>query len=362
MSSDAARRFRVAVAVVSISEAALAALLIVVVTGIALVIVYDPADPLTSVALMRLANPAAAFVRNLHYWSTQALLVLSVIHVWQHMARASDQRMRVGPRAPVGRACLGVLAWSGSCSRGDVEAQQALRVVHAAVEHPMDGRVARHRPSAMPTMCCWYCTMRRRSRCSSWWVTNTAGSWSRPVMVAPCCPCRSWLVVAVAADGPMPSSRVRGSCSACRKRSLVSSPGLVLIVSAILAVLAALRWSGLRRGAPCRPVTVATVYAALTVIGWGFRDGTGSGRRSGGAAVTGHVGWVVHPGSPALATGIAGDGAPGRVPGVPPRRDGLVVITRSGSHRVRVVSRRQHVLARRLDGACRHARGAGQPG
>ena len=73
------------------------ALLTAVVSGIALAVVYDPTAPLTSVALMRLANPAAALVRNLHYWSTQALLVLTTVHVWQHVARATDRRMRAGP-------------------------------------------------------------------------------------------------------------------------------------------------------------------------------------------------------------------------------------------------------------------------
>lgn len=320
MSSDAARRFRVAVAVVSISEAALAALLIVVVTGIALVIVYDPADPLTSVALMRLANPAAAFVRNLHYWSTQALLVLSVIHVWQHMARASDQRMRVGPwlRTCLAVPALGVLAWSGFVLKGDVEAQQALRVVHAAV-------------SGIPWMGTWLATalvgnadevllvyLHHAATFTVFLVVVVIEHgrllWPRPVMVATVVlPLSLLSLVASPSLHDGLDAVVKGPWFLLGMQEAFhwsSSPGLVLIVSAIpLAVLAALRWSGLRqrRIMLAALVTVATVYAALTVIGWGFRGRNWEWTtewRAQPSPVT--WGWVVRPGSPpALADGAS---------------------------------------------------------
>lgn len=116
-------------------EAGAAALLISIVSGVGLAIPYDATRPLSSVAVMLLANPAAAFFRNLHYWSAQAFLILSIVHVWDHVRRPEMRRMRFGAWL---RACLSVpaaalLAWSGFVLKGDTEAIQALRVVSTTV-------------------------------------------------------------------------------------------------------------------------------------------------------------------------------------------------------------------------------------
>lgn len=284
MSSEPGPRARLTIPPASVSEAALVALLLVTVTGIALAIVYDPTAPLTSVALIRLANPAAAFMRNLHYWSTQALLVLAAVHVWQHATRASERRMRVGPwlRTCLLVPALGLLAWSGFVLKGDVEAQQALRIVYTAV-------------SSVPWIGPWLATalvggpdgvvLIYLHHAATFtivlvFVVIEHGRllWPRPVAVA-------WVGLPLSALSLVASPSLHDGIGAIVKGPWFllgmqeafhwsSSPGLVIVLSTIpLAVLAALRWTDgrSRRIAFAMLVVSALAYSGLTVVGWAFR-------------------------------------------------------------------------------------------
>jgi hypothetical protein len=112
-------------------EAATAALIVATGSGAALAIPYDPSDALTSIATLLLANPAASFFRNLHYWSAQLFLLLSLAHAWDHVRRRDARPLRLGAwtRVCASVPVIGLLAWSGFVLKGDVEAWQAWRVV-----------------------------------------------------------------------------------------------------------------------------------------------------------------------------------------------------------------------------------------
>lgn len=143
MSDEAAASRRRPWVAVTWGEAATAALLVAIGSGVALAIPYDPGDALTSVATMLLANPAAAFFRNLHYWSAQAFVLLSLVHIWDHVRRREARPLRVGvwTRLCLSVPAIGLVAWSGFVLKGDVEAWQALRVVSATIEDlPVVGR------------------------------------------------------------------------------------------------------------------------------------------------------------------------------------------------------------------------------
>lgn len=110
------------------------AFVVAAVSGVALAIPYDPADAYGSIASMLLANPGAAYFRNLHYWSGQACLVLTVLHVWDHLRAKTESR--VGPsvwlRLALTLPLLAFLMVSGFMLRGDAEGGQAARIVAEA--------------------------------------------------------------------------------------------------------------------------------------------------------------------------------------------------------------------------------------
>lgn len=71
----------------SYGQVSLAAFLICGFSGVLLAIPYDVDDPSFSISQIMLLNPAASFIRNMHFWSAQIFLVFSLIHIWDHFNR-----------------------------------------------------------------------------------------------------------------------------------------------------------------------------------------------------------------------------------------------------------------------------------
>lgn len=63
---------------------AIASLLICGLTGVFLVIPYDPSNAYLSVTSFITANPAASLTRNIHYWSAEWFLFFTVLHFIEH--------------------------------------------------------------------------------------------------------------------------------------------------------------------------------------------------------------------------------------------------------------------------------------
>ncbi len=74
-------------------DLATAAFIVAAASGVAVAIPYQPGDAYGSIATMLLVNPAAAFFRNLHYWSGQACLLATVLHVWDHLRARTEGRV-----------------------------------------------------------------------------------------------------------------------------------------------------------------------------------------------------------------------------------------------------------------------------
>jgi quinol-cytochrome oxidoreductase complex cytochrome b subunit len=103
---------------------AFAAFLICVVTGVLLVPVYEPNLPFDSIALLLLKNPAGTYVRSLHYWSAQAFLVFTLLHLLEHLFKRSETKVAFGIWVRLSLsvpAAVGVVL-SGFLLRGDVAA------------------------------------------------------------------------------------------------------------------------------------------------------------------------------------------------------------------------------------------------
>ena len=115
----------------SLGDLATASFVVAVLSGVAVAIPFNPADGYGSIATLLLANPAGVFFRNLHYWSGQACLLLTVLHLWDHLQAATEQRVRrsVWFRLSLTLPFLIFILLSGFMLRGDADARQALRIV-----------------------------------------------------------------------------------------------------------------------------------------------------------------------------------------------------------------------------------------
>lgn len=75
---------------------AIASLLVCGVTGVFLVIPYDPVKAYLSVTTFVTFNPAASFARNLHYWSAQFFLIFTALHFIDRFRMAETIRYSGG--------------------------------------------------------------------------------------------------------------------------------------------------------------------------------------------------------------------------------------------------------------------------
>jgi len=69
---------------------AVASLIVCVVTGVFLIIPYNPSQAYLSVTSFVTSNPAASLTRNIHYWSAQVFLILTILHFFHHFTSFGD--------------------------------------------------------------------------------------------------------------------------------------------------------------------------------------------------------------------------------------------------------------------------------
>ena len=116
---------------VSFGDAALASFVLCAISGVLLLPAFDARDGVRSIGHWLLANPGATVLRNLHYWTAQACLVLTLLHAWDHLRRRTDRRPARGVwlRLVASLPVLIFLMLSGFLLRGDADAQQARRIL-----------------------------------------------------------------------------------------------------------------------------------------------------------------------------------------------------------------------------------------
>jgi len=120
----------------SVGELAFAAFWIATGSGALLAIPFDVAAPADSIQILLLTNPAGAFLRGLHYWSAQLFLVLTALHLVEHVARRSEARVRLGVwlRLVASTAVVVYLMVSGYVLKGDAEGELARQVLAGLLE------------------------------------------------------------------------------------------------------------------------------------------------------------------------------------------------------------------------------------
>lgn len=126
---------------------AISSLLICVLSGIILAIPYDIGKPYFSIASILISNPAAAFARNLHFWSAQAFLVFTMLHIYDHLKNSTETNITkkgIWFRLTLSIAFLGYVMISGFILKSDSDSLQARRILSALLESiPWFGRMLR---------------------------------------------------------------------------------------------------------------------------------------------------------------------------------------------------------------------------
>ncbi len=117
--------------------------LICVISGIVLAIPYNVSSPLESLSLLMIANPAAVFFRNIHYWSAQFFLIFTFLHLWEHLKLNSEMTQKHGIWFRLSISVLVVLfaMITGFILKADADSLQARRIITTLVsEFPVFGK------------------------------------------------------------------------------------------------------------------------------------------------------------------------------------------------------------------------------
>lgn len=139
------RRFKELLYLDTFGWIAVAALLICALTGVLLAIPYDVRSPYDSVARLLITNAPASFVRNLHYWSAQLFLIFSLLHLYDHFKRSTENNIRsrgIWFRLTLSLAFIIYVMISGFILKADNDSLQARRILSTLLESiPLAGNL-----------------------------------------------------------------------------------------------------------------------------------------------------------------------------------------------------------------------------
>ncbi len=124
---------------------ALAALLLVAVSGIVLAVGYDVGAPRSSLSLLQLSSGAGRLLRALHAWSGNLLVILGLMHVVEHLAARGELKPRWGvwARAVLAIPLLLGAMLTGFVLKGDADAELARQIATGLLEKlPLLGEAA----------------------------------------------------------------------------------------------------------------------------------------------------------------------------------------------------------------------------
>ena len=115
---------------------ATASFLICAISGVVLAVPYDVNVPYDSISLMMIANPGAAFFRNVHYWSAQLFLIFVFLHIWEHFKLKSEKTVSSGVwfRLSISILFVFFVMISGFILKGDTDSEQAGRILTALLD------------------------------------------------------------------------------------------------------------------------------------------------------------------------------------------------------------------------------------
>ncbi len=115
---------------------ATASIIVCAVSGALLVVPYNVLSPYLSVTSFITANPAASLLRNIHYWSAQLFLILTLIHIFDHLWKGTENNIK--KKSVWFRLTLSIIftlyvMLSGFILKGDGDSLQAHRILSSLV-------------------------------------------------------------------------------------------------------------------------------------------------------------------------------------------------------------------------------------
>jgi hypothetical protein len=119
----------------SVGKAAVTSLLICTVSGIILAVPYQVNAPFDAISRILLDNPAAVFVRNIHFWSAQFFLVFIILHLVDHFMQVTEYRVSRGIwfRLTLSLPVIFFVMISGFILKGDPDGVSAFRILASLI-------------------------------------------------------------------------------------------------------------------------------------------------------------------------------------------------------------------------------------
>ncbi|MFZ4548787.1 MAG: cytochrome b N-terminal domain-containing protein, partial [Bacteroidales bacterium] len=115
---------------------AVASIIICAVTGALLAVPYDVSAPYLSVTRFVIANPSASLLRNMHYWSAQLFLILTIIHIFDHLWKGTESNIKKKSlwfRLSLSLVFTIYVMLSGFILKADGDSLQAQRILSSLV-------------------------------------------------------------------------------------------------------------------------------------------------------------------------------------------------------------------------------------
>lgn len=115
---------------------AIAQFWLVIISGFLLMIPFNVKEPYLSVSEMILLNPWASFLRNIHFWSSQLFLILSLIHLYDHFhfKKKIGLKPAIALRLSIGVLIIFLAMISGFLLKGDSDSEQARQILKTLSE------------------------------------------------------------------------------------------------------------------------------------------------------------------------------------------------------------------------------------
>jgi quinol-cytochrome oxidoreductase complex cytochrome b subunit len=115
---------------------AVASIILCAVSGALLVVPYNVSSPYLSVTSFITANPGAALLRNIHYWSAQLFLILTLVHIFDHLSKGTESNIK--KKSVWFRLTLSIIftlyvMLSGFILKADGDSLQAHRILSSLV-------------------------------------------------------------------------------------------------------------------------------------------------------------------------------------------------------------------------------------
>jgi hypothetical protein len=115
---------------------AVASIIVCAISGALLAVAYNVGSPYLSITQLVLSNPAASLIRNIHYWSAQLFLVLTFIHLFDHLLQGTEINIKnksIWFRLTLSLVFTMYAMLSGFILKADADSMQAHRILSSLV-------------------------------------------------------------------------------------------------------------------------------------------------------------------------------------------------------------------------------------